>query len=392
MSHIQTKTPKVLLALEMANAAGRQQLIGIFRFLAQSVRWDIKIVQPPTELTEDAIEEALCEKFDGIITALPCTAAASQRLAQTDIPVVMLDISYPMPTNKKVKIIRIDDMDIASQAANYFLNMGKFNDYAFVHAPNNPDWSLKREKGFKKTLASSKHKLRVFRHKITKSETDLIQWLHSLHKPTAILCANDTCAIHVLNACHDANINVPSCISILGIDDDEYLCGSTRPPISSVRPDFESEGFQAAKTLSKMMSGQTLSKANTKIMTSCITERSSTCRLPPAAALVNRGLEFIRLNAKRNITVSAVVAHLGVSRRLADLRFRQIENKSILEAITECRLKIVKHNLSETKASIATITRSCGFPSANYLKELFRKHCGMTMREWRVKHNNRTNH
>ena len=371
------------MALEMANAAGRQQLIGVFRFLAQSVRWDIRIVQPPTELTVDAIEQATREKFDGIITALPCADSACRRLAETGIPVVLLDIFYPLLTSAQAKVIRIDDVDIASQAANYFLNMGNFNDYAFVQAPGNPDWSLRREAGFRKAIASSKRKLHVFRHNVPEADAALNRWLHTLRKPAAVLCANDTCAIRVLEACHAADIDVPSRVSILGVDDDEYLCGSARPQISSVRPDFETEGFQAAQALSRMMSGQTLRRTNPKIMASGITERASTCRLSPATALVNRGLEFIRLNAKRNITVSAVVAHLGVSRRLADLRFRQIENKSILEVITECRLEIVKRQLSETNASIAIITRNCGFPSANYLKELFRRRCGMTMRDYR---------
>ena len=367
----------------MASAAGRQHLIGIFRFLAQSVKWDIRIVQPPTELAADAIEQASSEGFDGIITALPCADSTCRRLAETGIPVVLLDISYPMLDKKQSCVIRIDDADIASQAADYFLDMGNFNDFAFVPAQGNPDWSARRESGFRKAVASSGHRLHVFRQTVPKYDVAMQRWLQSLRKPAAVFCANDQCAITVLEACHTADIDVPSHISILGVDDDEYLCCSVNPQISSVIPDFETEGFQAAQALSRMMSGKPPTRAKQRILASGITERASTRRLSPATMLVNRGLEFIRLNAKRNITVSAVVAHLGVSRRLADLRFRQIENKSILEVITEHRIEAVKRQLSRTNASIATITRNCGFSSANYLKELFRRHCGMTMRDYR---------
>ena len=383
MTRTSSSIPKVLLALEMASAAGRQHLIGIFRFLAQSVKWDIRIVQPPTELAADAIEQASSEGFDGIITALPCADSACRRLAETGIPVVLLDISYPMLDRKQSCIIRIDDADIASQAADYFLDMGNFNDFAFVPAQGNPDWSVRRESGFRKAVASSGHRLHVFRQTVPKYDVAMQRWLQSLRKPAAVFCANDPCAITVLEACHAADIDVPSRMSILGVDDDEYLCCSVNPQISSVIPDFETEGFQAAQALSRMMSGKPPTRAKPRILASGITERASTRRLSPATMLVNRGLEFIRLNAKRNITVSAVVAHLGVSRRLADLRFRQIENKSILEVITEHRIEAVKRQLSRTNASIATITRNCGFSSANYLKELFRRHCGMTMRDYR---------
>lgn len=382
-----TKTPKVLLALEMANAAGRQQLIGIFRFLGSTMRWDIRIVQPPTELTEEHVRQSEREGYDGIITALPCSDVGIRQLAKSNIPIILLDIEYPQLPQKLTCTIRVDDRDIARHAANYFQKLGTFNGYCYLPAPGNPSWSIRRERAFRNALAKSKLPLNVFKGGSSSSETrsGLQGWLKSLRKPAAILCANDTCAGQLLSACHSANIDVPSHVSVLSVDDDEYLCGLTRPSLSSIRPDFENEGFYAAQELSRLMSGRMRSKLR-EIPAIGIGERDSTHQIASGNALVNRAVEFIRLNARRNITVTSVVAHLGVSRRLADLRFRQFEGRTILETITYYRLETVKRLLRESKSSISSITRVCGFSSEGYLKELFHRKCGLSMREYRVHH------
>lgn len=380
-----TQRQKVLLALEMANAAGRQQLIGVFRFLGSIMRWNIRIVQPPTELTEECVKQCAQDGFNGIITALPCSKTTVKKLAKSKIPVVLLDIDYPDLPKRQSCIVQVDDKDIARQAANYFLKLGSFNDFGYLANSENSSWSIRREQGFGAALARNGQPLNVFREPFSNStfKKDLRRWLQALHKPAAVFCANDTCAGHVLSACREEDIKVPNQMSILGVDDDEYLCELSDPPLSSVRPDFENEGFWAAMELSRLMSRRTGSKAR-NITGAEITERDSTRQLAPGGALVKRAIEFIRRNAKRNITVSSVVTYLGVSRRLADLRFRQFENKTILEAITHHRLESVKRLLRESGASISTISRSCGFSSEGYLKELFHRKCGLSMREYRA--------
>ena len=94
-------------------------------------------------------------------------------------------------------------------------------------------------------------------------------------------------------------------------------------------------------------------------------------------------MAFISANASRSINVQDVVASLHVSRRLADLRFRQYYRKSILEAITNARLAVVRSRLVHTRETIDRIAAKCGFANANYLKILFKRHTGTTMSEFR---------
>ena len=47
------------------------------------------------------------------------------------------------------------------------------------------------------------------------------------------------------------------------------------------------------------------------------------------------------------------------------------------------RLTEVKRRLRKTKQSIRGISRECGFANPNHLKNLFKRHFGMSMREYR---------
>ena len=83
----------------------------------------------------------------------------------------------------------------------------------------------------------------------------------------------------------------------------------------------------------------------------------------------------------------AVARHLGVSRRLLDLRFSELSDKSVSAAIRDVRIAAVKRLLTSTDCAIAAISRSCGFPNANHLRNLFAAETGMSMREWRRRAN-----
>ena len=43
---------------------------------------------------------------------------------------------------------------------------------------------------------------------------------------------------------------------MLGVDNDEVLCRLTSPPLSSIDPNFEQIGYQAAALLDRMMKGR----------------------------------------------------------------------------------------------------------------------------------------
>src|SRR5690606_11122608 len=85
----------------------------------------------------------------------------------------------------------------------------------------------------------------------------LSQWLHALEKPAAVFATNDLFGQRVLEACARAEIVVPEQVAVLGVDDDELLCGLCDPPLSSIDPDPERIGFEAARWLESILQGET---------------------------------------------------------------------------------------------------------------------------------------
>ena len=96
-----------------------------------------------------------------------------------------------------------------------------------------------------------------------------------------------------------------------------------------------------------------------------------------------RALAFIDENAVRGIGVQDVVSHLNVSRRLADMRFREVRGMSISESIRARKIEAVKNALARTDDKIDIVAAQCGFSDPKYMMTMFRQVVGCSMGEWR---------
>ena len=113
--------------------------------------------------------------------------------------------------------------------------------------------------------------------------------------------------------------------------------------------------------------------------------RESTPHLPPSEGVVTRAKEFIAKHATEGITPADVAAHLGISRTLLDLRFRETQKTTVGRLITATKLAEVERRLRLTSLSITSIQELCGFASSNALKNLFKARYGVSMRAYRAK-------
>ena len=270
--------------------------------------------------------------------------------------------------------IRNSADDIGRKAANFLINQGIARSYAFLHSNPIMDWSISRYNSFKATLIDAG---------LWCEELFDPNDATKLKRPAAILAANDDRAFELLKHLSSKRIKTPQQIAILGVDNDTLLCENSNPRISSIQPDFEKEGYIAAETLDMMMNGVIPKERVTLVGVKEIVRRESTSEQSSQGRLVQKAIAYIDRHALEGMEVDDVVKHLKCSRRLADLRFREIQGQSILEAITERRLSEVKRRLTGTKEKIDAIALSCGYTNPNYLKNLFKKKFGMSMRDFR---------
>ena len=109
----------------------------------------------------------------------------------------------------------------------------------------------------------------------------------------------------------------------------------------------------------------------------------STARSVSAARLVKIALDFISENRHRAVTPEEVVARIGCSRRLAELRFSQIAGTTIHLAIEKARMEEVQGRL-KTGANANAIAKAMQFTSANQLYRIYKRHFGHTVRQTNI--------
>ena len=375
----------------MSGTAGRDILTGIFYFTRSNSNWRTRLFQMPDEFTPDAFRAEMAVGLDGIIASEPGPDETARLVRESGVPVSFIGDPGPILSERKdhIAFTRNDDEMIGRMGANYLASLGQRRSYAFVPTVSNQYWSASRLKGFKAALAAKKANIEVFNSPgaAAGSREDLSalkDWLAALPKPAAVMASWDTRATQVLAMCKDAQIKIPNQVAVLGVDNDELLDESSDPPISSILPNHEQLGYAAARVLNNLMSGRhARSSAPFLVKPVKIVERESAVASAPAAHLLSRATAYIRKNAAKGIKVKDVAAFLGVSRRLADLRFQQFSGETINETITRHRLDAVKKFLATTNRPIKTISEECGYTDPSYLKVLFKRRFGCTMREWR---------
>ena len=376
-----TRKRKVFIALKMAGIAGQDKLAGVFRYLNERYTerspWEVQIVRTKSELTADVLRSALMDGTDGFIVSIPDTEDAVGPLAETAIPAIVMDIHAGAleKRDENIVFIRNSAEDIGRKAANFLLGQGVAHSYAFLHSDPITDWSRARFEAFKETLG---------RAGLWCEELVDPSAVAKLKKPTAVFCANDDRAFDLAKYLSAHRMRIPRDIAVLGVDNDALICENVRPRLSSVQPDFEEEGRLAAETLDAMMQGRKPPQRTLLVGVKKIVQRESTAEESHSGRLVQKAVAFIDRHALEGVGVRDVVKHLKCSRRLADLRFRELQGRSILDALTERRLDEVKRLLAGTRNKMDEIASSCGYKNPTYLKNLFKKRFGMSMRDFRT--------
>ena len=372
---------KVLVLNPLSSIAGRMKLNGINHFLNEGHDWQIELVRSEAEFTPEMRESISGDSYDGIFIGTRETDEIRKLRENVHIPMVQfgeIDESTPMGCPQRHICFRDDVKSIVSAALHHFNSIGSLVSYAFVPSRKPTFWSEERERMFIAETAKKGIRAEVFRG------GDLAAWLRTLPKPAGVLCAFDDRATDVLGACRSAKIHVPDDISVLGIGNDMQICEHTRPRLSSIEVDFEQQGYRAARELHAMMMRRIQPKEHVIAIGSATTiVRSSTLRESPAGILVKRAATFIDAKATHGATPGDVAQHVRVSRRLLDLRFREVTGKSVQQALRERRLDAVRHLLSTTTMTIGEIAVKCGYQDDNYLKNQFKRAFGTSMRKFR---------
>ena len=215
----------------------------------------------------------------------------------------------------------------------------------------------------------------------------LIEWLLQLPKPVGILGYDDGFAHDLAGACLEAELSVPDQVAIIGVNNDDLLCDSAWPPITSIDGDFGRCGFLAAKMLDRLMNGETLEPAERLIQLPPIgvVRRQSTDVLVIDQPEVVAAVRYIREHACDPCSVDDVLQHIHVGRRWLERQFTQRLGHSPHEEIIRIRMETARKLLHQSEISVAEAAFRCGFSDTANFSRSFQQAVGVTPAAFRRK-------
>jgi len=386
-----SKTYRVRLLIETSRAFGRGLLRGICRYRSRHGPWQVEQEAPvhvgPGSVAETRLGKSALQ-VDGIIMR---DRKGSLELLKKKVPVIF--VAYLHEDVLGTHRIVTDDPAIARLAAAHLLERG-FRHFAFV-GYDSMVWSRRRRDGFVQAVNRAGFECTAFvqaRHRKERQwpreRTPLAEWLRGLPKPIGLLACNDDRARQVVDACLTAGLRIPEEIAIVGVDNDEFVCNLSNPPISSIALDFEDAGYRAAQLLDRLMTGakprpQTITPAALGV----VTRRSSDITVIEDP-LVARAVQFIRANAHKPVYVPDLLREVGVSGRWLSSRFQQVLGCGVHEYVKKVHVAQIERLLLETDCTLTEIAGRLGFPDASHVARYFRSVRGtnpLTLRSSRRK-------
>jgi len=379
-------TRHVAVLIETSREYGRGLLRGVSRFHREHPNWSIYFEQQ--DLGASLPRWFLSWKGDGILARVtnPRTARA---LAKTDLPLIDLRGGA---RKLGVPPFGPDNSAVSAQAYEHLAACG-LKHFAFVGEPNDKHvYDDERRDAFQQIVRDHDKQCHVFKSRLggksttkwEKHQQQLADWLISLPKPLGVMCCHDDRGPQVLDACRMAGLDVPNEVAVMGVDNDEFLCGLAIPSLSSVDVNAERIGYEAAATLDKMIRGKTKFEKPMFFPPLGVVARQSTdlvaCDDPRIAAAV----QLIQQHACNYLKVADIEKQLAVSRSSLNRRFKQIVGRSPKQEILRIQIETAKRQLVDTDAPIYVISQRVGFRETKYFIAVFRKLAGLTPRAYRL--------
>ena len=209
------------------------------------------------------------------------------------------------------------------------------------------------------------------------------KWVSTCPRPIGILTYSRAAA-SLCTFCDIAAIRVPEEVAILSNKYVRSLCAVAPVPLSGVEFSDRKLAQETVKLLQQKIDGELNDEETLLISPKGIVVDRSTDILAVDDPLVASALSFMRDHFHEPIEVDDITRYLSVSRRTLERAFRQSLGRGINVELRRKRLDVAKELLSSTESTIADIAHAVGFGSVNYLHRAFRKHFGMSPRQFRL--------
>ena len=208
-------------------------------------------------------------------------------------------------------------------------------------------------------------------------EPELGKLLVSASKPLAVQCVDDIVAEYVCRVTVNLGLKIPEDIAVMS-QMDSTICLSCHPQLSSVRLPGKQIGHTAADLLDRVIQGEAPPNDPIRVPGSIVAIRGSTWCLSSSGIDIDYAQRFIRENACKGISVSAVVATQNVSRVTFDRLYKKMTGHTPAEEIRYIKVEHAKKLLIKTDMTAIQIAGQCGFSGTTQFNQIFKRSTGMT--------------
>jgi LacI family transcriptional regulator len=374
-----TRDRHVALLIETSRSYGRGLLRGIIRYQREHGPWSIYF--EPRGLNDTAPAWLESWRGHGILARVNDERTA-EIIRNSGIPAV--DLRFAVP-DLDLPAVGIDNATVVARGLDHFLDRG-FTRFAFCGFPwGYFRWTDVRADLFMRLVAEHGFACELFTGKKQRSprwgweqdQEQLTRWVKGLVKPVAVLACNDDRGLQLLDACRRAQVRVPDEVSVLGVDNDEFMCGLATPPMSSIDINLDRIGYRAAELLDALMRGRRPPAAPILLPAGEVVARKSTDALAIEDPELSAAIRYLREHACQRIRMRDVTKATGMERRTLERKMKALLGRSPKEELMRIQIDEAKRLLATTKLSIKAVSARTGFQNSRYFSNVFRQRVGV---------------
>lgn len=377
-----TPPRRVALLVHTASDWSRQVLRGVANFAAEHGHWDFHV--EPRGFYEN-LSLPRDWSGDGVILRLT-HPGLTRALRRAGLPAV--NVSWLGRHTPDVPKVVSDEGACGRLAAQHLLEKS-FRSFGYV--------GPKRQHGYADLLGrefnrcASEHGYPcssvepIGGDDLGRVQEQLRKWARQLPKPVGVLVWNGATGRELTVACAAMGLEVPEEVSVVCSEHDPLMSAMAPVPLSNIDQAPGRVGYEAAALLDRMLSGDPAPHEPVLIPPLGVIHRQSSDTTAVEDPVVATALQFIRDHVRDPINVVDIQKSLSVSRRVLELRFVQVLDRTPAAEIRRARLERVRRLLIETDLSVAAIARQCGFNHAEVLSRAFRREMGLSPSGFRAR-------
>lgn len=377
---------RVALLIGTQPGYGRRILRGVASYVPESGPWRFHIDATGCERLRALQEEGI----DGVI-ARAVTQEADRSLAATGLPAV--NVSARLETSGLPRVTS-DSAEAARLAACHLLDRG-YRSFGFFGDAGRRGTCVRRQ-AFREAVHADFDHTHYDEHIVHpdgespsscgEQQRRLAAWVRSLKKPAAVLGVSDVRAWRLSEVCRTVGVRIPDEVAIVGIGNDDVMCDLARPRLTSVDLGQERVGYEAARALDRMFTGQDVPREAILVPPKGVVCRQSSDWFAVEDPELVAALRFIRDNAGVAIGVEDVLGQVNLSRRTLERRFRRVVGRTIAGEIRRAHTRLARRLLVETDLPMPEVARRAGFDYPQRLSTVFRAEMGTTPTAYRERY------